>query len=223
MSRETGTQRGGGGIGELVGVLRQVQQEAGLPIGVVFIDWAGVACQRYLETHGKDLKDINHELIRYVDTIRSRVTTEFNCAALVCHQLTGQVNKRKPGYVPTHSDAAWCSEFANMATSAMCIGNKDQELAVCQFVASKTRDAQSIPSLWLQIRGELQMMEPTTEYELDNTTGRPLRRAEAAQVNERAGQRQVAEALEARGHAVQPGHAPQGQATLAPSRNRNVG
>lgn len=183
-SREAGPPAGDGGVAEIRMALDRVQQETGLPLGLIVVDWAGDACSRWLYAQGKDAdRNLPIELKDYIKRIHSLITAPFGARALVVHQLKGAVNNRPPTTLPHHSEAEWCASFAVNAWFAFCLGTKDQFSNTCMLACTKTRRGQGAQPIVCQIDGAFgQLVQADHAFRPDPASRRILPRNEAEAV-----------------------------------------
>jgi len=178
------TSEGGNGhINEVVYKLDQLQNDYGMPINKVILDWAGVAVDRYMEVDNNTEKTTKtQELGKYVRRVHDQITTQFGCTAWVMHQLRGQVSRTAPGIPLQHTDAEWCSGFAQSAWTALVLGTKDNVQNLCSLNASKTRQSAGKQSQIMYIDGEFSQLVPRSGLTLDPHTRSIVSRHEAAQI-----------------------------------------
>jgi hypothetical protein len=156
---------GRGHITEIRQKLAALQQKRGLPIRAVFVDWAGVLVRNYLlASYGKvESSTMSLELAGVLHRCKSELAAPFGTTVWISHQVAGRHTGRPPATRPHHSEAQWCTSFADYAWFAFCLGNKDEEHNVCQFVASKTRHGESGPPVLLKINGAFCRMEDVSD------------------------------------------------------------
>jgi len=147
---------GRGGIGEIRQKLTAIQQKRGLPIKAVFIDWAGELVDNWLlATNAKGVEGSQRalELAGLIRRCKSELAIPFQTTVWVSHQMAGRFTSAPPARRPHHNEAEWCTSFANNAWYAFCLGTKDEEHSVCQFVATKTRHGEAGPPTILRVNG----------------------------------------------------------------------
>ena len=156
---------GRGHVTEVRQKLAALQQKRGLPIRAVFLDWAGEMIHNYLmATYGKvEPGSLALELTGLIGRCKTELAVPFNCTVWVSHQVAGRFTSLPPARRPHHSEAQWCTSFADRAWFAFCLGNKDIEHSVCQFVASKTRHGESGPPALLKINGAFCRMDDVSD------------------------------------------------------------
>lgn len=156
---------GRGHVTEIRQKLTALQQKRGLPIRAVFIDWAGEMIRNYLMAeYGKvESSTMALELAGLIHRCKSEIAAPFNTTVWVAHQMAGRFTGMPPARKPHHSEAQWCTSFADNAWFAFCLGNKDAEHGVCQFVASKTRHGESGAPVLLKINGAFCRMEDVSD------------------------------------------------------------
>lgn len=166
---------GRGHITEIRQKLLAIQDKRKMPIRAVMIDWAGEMIRNYLIATGRpyDGGTMALELAGLLHKAKSEIAVPFDCTVWVAHQLRGASCKQPPSYIPHHSEAQWCTSFADNAWFAFCLGTKDTEHNVCQLVASKTRHGESSPPVICKIDGGFcRMVDVSTVFEVDPHTKR---------------------------------------------------
>jgi RecA/RadA recombinase len=178
---------GNGHIPEITAKLHAIQNEYGMPIKAVFIDWAGALVQNYLQrTLGQyDGGQMSLNLQTLTNRAKQEVAMPFDCVVWLPHQLKGTLTNMAPAKMPHHSQGQWCSTFADHAWYAFVLGVKDEEHNVCQFGATKTRHSASTPPTILRVDGALgRMTEVANHYEVDPITKRLTPKSEASKWRE---------------------------------------
>lgn len=166
---------GKGHVPELRQKLMAIQEKRGMPIRAVFIDWAGEMIRNYLigQNRATDPGITSLELAGLVHRCKNEIAMPFNCTVWVPHQLAGRMCKLPPGRLPHHSEAQWCTSFADNAWYALCMGTKDEQHGVCQFVATKTRHSGGVPPTLLKVDGAFcRMVDVTKTFAVDKITNR---------------------------------------------------
>lgn len=109
---------GNGYIPEIVSYLSRVE----FPISSVFIDYAGIFCERYMRANGMDEKGYRYLLKTFGDQCRSEISARFACTTWILHQLKGALGKSSPTKLMHHSDAGESADFANNLVVCGCLG-----------------------------------------------------------------------------------------------------
>ena len=174
---------GFGGISEVRAIIETAQDKAGIPIGYILLDWAGMAVRRNMRYAGRSVDKISLELVDYVQTIKDMVVSPLGAPALVAHQLRGLANRNSPTKLPDHTDAEWCSSFAVNAPYALVIGPKDREANACLFGVTKTRRGAGSAAVLCKINGDFCEMVPAgKELQIDPHTKRIVSRRDISQI-----------------------------------------
>lgn len=173
-STAEGPPRGFNGISEIPPILDHYQQESGMPIKLVVIDWAGMAVTRWILHGGGSLdKQLTVELSSFVQTVGEKIAKPFDCSAWVTHQVTGQANKRSPAATMNHADASRCSAFADFAGFAFVFGTKDTKTNTCMLWCTKTRRAEASGRVICHVNGSFsEIVAADNEFMLDPVTNR---------------------------------------------------
>lgn len=157
---------GRGHVTEVAQKLTAVQQDRGMPIRMVILDWGGNLVANYLQaTEGRiDSGGMSLQLQNLINRAKQELASPFNCTVWVPHQLKGALNDRPPAKLPHHSEAQWCSSFSDHAWYAFVLGSKDKEHNVCQFGATKTRHGETPAPVILKIDGALCAMRDVSQH-----------------------------------------------------------
>jgi len=177
---------GRGHVTEVAHKLTAIQQKHGMPIRMVVLDWAGIMMSNYLQaTQGKiEGSGLSLELQNLINRAKQEIAAPFNTTVWIPHQLKGTLTDRAPAKLPHHSEAQWCSMFADHAWYAFVLGTKDKEHSVCQFGASKTRHGETPAPTILKIDGAFcRMVDVSEHFEVDDVSHRLTPRSEAAKVH----------------------------------------
>jgi replicative DNA helicase len=128
------------GIDDLVVALKAIREESGKPIAWVGIDYAGLVVNRYMNERNIAQDQKRHYLNSFVLDAIAKIAIPFKCPVWCLHQLNVEGNKRQPGQVIHHSQAAEATAFAHNASFAFQLGNKDKN-ELCSLFCTKTRRA----------------------------------------------------------------------------------
>lgn len=91
-------------------------------IAGVVIDYVGRAVKDYV---GDDFSRISDEIARFMDDCRRQIANRWNCPVWLIHQLNGEANKKRPGDVQHHRDAADCRRFGDTLDGCFVLGQRD--------------------------------------------------------------------------------------------------
>jgi len=181
---ESGVTYGRGGITEVRGLLDHLSREAEMPIGTLYLDWAGDAVRTELIAQNKDpAANQTAALGQYVSNVGRQISKPLGCTTWVAHQIRGSIGNRSPTTLPTHFDAEQCSSFAVNAAWAIVMGTKDMETETCLLGVTKTRDGSSMAPLIVKINGAFGRLDNAEDrYAIDSTSQRIMERSEAARM-----------------------------------------
>lgn len=151
---------GSGGIDEIVSYLSRYQQ----PIRSVYIDYAGILCERLMAAKNLDEKNYRYLLKTFGDRCRQEIAARFGCTAWVLHQLKGAMGKSMPTKLMHHSDAGESADFANNMTVCGCLGVADPFTGCRRLNWSKCRylPNDKITPPTLRINDHFAIMEDVT-------------------------------------------------------------
>lgn len=174
---------GNGFIPELVSYLSRYDQ----PIHSVFIDYAGILCERYMNASGKTDPFYYRQLLKgFGDQCRKQISEAFKCTTWVLHQAKGDAGNTSPTRLMHHTDAGESKDFAvNMAVCG-CLGVEDPTSGCRRFDFSKVRykSHEDVPPLVLRINDRFAKMEDvTSQYVIDKAKRRFLKANEANAIN----------------------------------------
>jgi RecA/RadA recombinase len=128
------------GIDDLVVALKAIREESHKSIAWVGIDYAGLVVNRYMNERNVPQDQKRHYLNSFVLDAIAKIAIPFKCPVWCLHQLNVEGNKRLPGQVIHHSQAAEATAFAHNASFAFQLGNKDKN-ELCSLFCTKTRRA----------------------------------------------------------------------------------
>jgi len=149
---------GRGYIDEIVSYVSRYE----VPIRTIFIDYAGIFCERHLAATGKEAdKNYRFLLKTFGDRCRQELAARFNCTVWVLHQLKGSVNKARPTVLMHHSEAGESADFANNMAVCGCLGVADTHTGCRRLNWSKCRyvAADKITPPTLRIDSQFALME----------------------------------------------------------------
>jgi len=162
---------GNGGIPEIRGILNMVLEEKQRPLDSLYIDYAGLVCQRMLELKYGHSDGIVRELGGFVDKVNAQISKQFNTVTWVLHQVNGVAQKASPTVKLHHTSAEWCKAFANNAYLALVLGTKDQNSSACMLAATKTRRSETPKPIVCRIKGKLsKLADASNELTVDPHT-----------------------------------------------------
>lgn len=160
------------GIDDIVMALKALRDEGRRP-GWVAIDYSGLVVDRYMDERGVHKDQKRHYLNQFVLDSIAKIAIPFNVPVWNLHQVNVEGNKRAPGGVIHHSQAAEATAFAHNAWFAFQLGAKDHN-NMCSLFCTKTRRAAgTISPPVLQINGEYCRMDDVSkDMEYDPVLGR---------------------------------------------------
>ncbi len=152
---------GFGYIEEIVSYLSRYQQK----IRTVYIDYAGIFCERYMTANNMDEKNYRYLLKTFGDRCRQEISVRFGATTWVLHQLKGSMGKSSPTKLMHHSDAGESADFANNMVVVGCLGIGDPytgcrrlNWSKCRYMAS---DKLTAPTL--RINDNFAIMEDVSQ------------------------------------------------------------
>jgi len=127
---------GNGYVDEIVSNLSRCLQ----PIRSVFIDYAGILCERYLAAIGTDDPSRYRYLLKtFGDRCRKEIAERFGCTVWVLHQVKGEAGTAKPSKLIHHSEAGESKDFATNMAVCGCLGVADPATGCRRLNFSKVR------------------------------------------------------------------------------------
>lgn len=178
--------RGAGLVDELAAAIRADQRKKGNP-GVygVFVDYAGAAVERYLDSRELDRKDMRHYLKPFPLHCKQKIAVPFQTSVWVAHQLSGNANSKGSGSRQHHTDAAETKSFAENLVFCFTVGVKDQQTNNCLLAKTKARRAGGSPDRIIRVAGELWRVEDVDHlYMVDPHTDRIALRSDMNRVHD---------------------------------------
>ena len=153
----------------------------------IFIDYAGLMCDRYLESKGTVDKDASRKLLKACgDNCRKQLSERFGCTTWLLHQLKGAAGEYPPTKLIKHTDAAECRDFAVNLAVCMCLGTPDEKTGCRRLNFSKVRYRSNEVTLPVTLRPHdklAEMCDVTRDYTVDETSRRFLTASEAHTVH----------------------------------------
>lgn len=134
-----GNQQGRGYLGEMASILDRVSQERQVPISMVLIDYAGLACERYMEARKEKIDNKTAHLSRFGDHCRTMLVDRFGCAVWALQQASGEANTKSPATALKHTDTRDSKTFCDNMNYAVCLGMPDPRSRVQVMYLSKSK------------------------------------------------------------------------------------
>ena len=137
---------------------------------LVVVDYAGLMAKRHMKSIGADVNALRHFISDVPDMLRNMIADHYHCPVWIVHQLSGDANKKSPGAVYHHTDAAEARNFGENLDFAFIVGNlTDNQLG--QITASKHRRTGPAPPSVIEVKGEMNMViHRKNEYVVDKQT-----------------------------------------------------
>lgn len=163
---------GFGFIDEITSYLARYTQK----IRAVYIDYAGIFCERYMQAKGLDEKNYRYLLKTFGDRCRQEISARFGCTTWILHQLKGAVGTSKATKLMHHSEAGESADFANNLTVCLCLGTVDPFTGCRRLNPSKVRylPGDKITPPTLRINDDFAIMEDVTRLFIPSDTGQFL-------------------------------------------------
>ena len=133
---------GSGYVDEIVSVLEGIKilnNEYGY--FSVIIDFAGLACERYLHAAGLEDGQLRHLLKGFGDRCRREISERYRCTTWIMHQIAPSNATKSPTQPLHHSMAAESRAFAEYLAICGCLGVPDPKTGCRLLNLSKTRYA----------------------------------------------------------------------------------
>lgn len=146
-------------------------------VGVIVIDYAGLAAWRYIGEHGVEATELRHYIGRFGDCCKKELAVPLNAPVWVFHQLTGEANKRTHKVQQHYTDAAESKGFAENLAFCFALGTKDDETNTLLFSCSKARRAQVGHPPTLVIEGDFFRLTESKQFTYDTKTKSFIRKS----------------------------------------------
>ncbi len=176
---------GNGGIDEIVSVISRNLQRRRQNLRSTYIDYAGLICERYMQSKGMDERNYRHLLKRFADDTRKKISERFHATSWILHQMKGDAGRAQPTKLMHHTDAAESKDFANNLAVCLCLGVPDPLTGCRRLNPSKVRfrPNEKLPPVTLRIDDEFAVMVDVTDnYVAEEAGGRFMTTAEADSV-----------------------------------------
>jgi len=190
---DMGSERGHGGLQEVVAILEQ-ERAAGRVPGIVVLDYIGVCARRHLAKTSKDAgkaKDLlTEEVNSFPSKAKEQIGKHFGVPVWLMHQYAGAANKKAPGSPMHHTEASQAKSVGENADFCICMGNKDPESRVMRVDCTKARRGGTDGRTTLmQLDGEFARVRAADEdFIFDPTTNRIVSRRLCAEIQGEAAQ-----------------------------------
>jgi len=189
---------GRGGIDEIVGYVYRIAEQTGRRIRAVFIDYAGLVVEQYLQSQG-GMDERNYRLLlkTFGNDCRKRIAEQFGTTCWIVHQLKGDVGKSSPIKLMHHTDAAESKDFAVNLAVCGCIGTPDPRSGCRRLNWSKLRyrPNEKVAPVTLKIHDMFAtMFDASSLFQIDEAGRQFITRDDAREIGgtEAATQRQQA-------------------------------
>lgn len=173
---DNNTKRGTGYVKEIRQIieadLHRKEQKSGRKheVGVIVIDYAGLAARRYMTEHDISDDELRHYISRFGYECKRELAVPLNCPVWVFHQLTGEANKRTSAVQQHYTDAAESKSFAENLAFCFALGTKDEEHNTLLFSCSKARRAKIGNPPTLVMEGEFFRLAESKNFFYDLKT-----------------------------------------------------
>lgn len=161
---------GSGGIAEIAACLQRLVDETGCGIRTVVIDYAEIACRRYMSARNWPEERLRHLLTSWGDEVRMQISERFRCATWSLQQATGEANKYPPWKLLTIADIKECRAFAENLAVCGCIGVEDPTTG-CRYInwaKMRYRPKTSAPPSLVKVHPQwAELIDVSDRYQLD--------------------------------------------------------
>ena len=150
--------------------------------GLVTVDYAGAAVERFFGATGLAYQDYRHYLGGFPLQLKREVANVFDCPVWVSHQLNAASNNRTATKISHHTDAAEARNFAENLDFCFQIGTKTRD-NLCAFGATKHRRTAPSDPVVIKIVGQYGRIDWATEYMLDSNYHRIVLKSDYNRIN----------------------------------------
>jgi hypothetical protein len=144
-----------------------IQMRNGQQPRAVFIDWAGILCERHMDSIGVTRDQIRHYLGPFGGMVRRQISERFQTTSWIAHQIKGSELTSSPTKLLHHSMAAESTAFATELAVCGCIGVPDADSGCRRLNFSKIRyrDQVEVEPVTVRIHPLFNMLEDvSTRY-----------------------------------------------------------
>lgn len=134
-------------------IISRDQQSCGnCGVGLIVLDYAGLAVRKYLAAHGRRMEELRHHLVAWGGSAKAELAEPFSCPVWCLHQLGTEAASRPAGSLPKMTDSAEARNFLENMDFGFYVGvpNKDN---LCVVAMVKQRRAGRMPERIWQIDG----------------------------------------------------------------------
>lgn len=152
---------GHGYIPEIVSYLARINQ----PIHSVYIDYAGLVCERHMQSEGQNDPHFYRRLLKnFGDNCRKQISEKFHATTWALHQSKGEAGNASPFRLMHHTDAGESKDFAVNMAVCLCLGVPDPHTGCRRLNPSKVRyrPNEDVPPMTLRIHDKFAYMEDVT-------------------------------------------------------------
>lgn len=171
--------KGFGGIEEIAVSIEELQEKERKKVRIIFIDWAGLAVDRYMdkkEIKNRDAAIKSSELRSFVERARSQLSAKFNCSVWITHQLSGAVSHKGMGYNFDLSDAAdsktihQFADFGFIMSPIQHLNIDNIRAAYTRFICKKARRSDIKREILVRLFGEINrvVIDPNVRYDFND-------------------------------------------------------
>lgn len=176
--------RGGGGIREVVSLLKQAESRKGWRPGLVLIDYANAMVSRAIYNSGrKPADDTRHEIKSLASMSRTLVASPYDIPVWIMQQFATRETAKRWDATLHASQAAECSAFFEPLDSCFTLGNRDPKTHVAYVKCDKSRGTDGVthPRAMVQLQGDFSRFV-CAEGRYSVVAGRPVSVSEASQI-----------------------------------------
>lgn len=162
--------RGSGGVPEIVAVVEQMCEKAGMELGFICIDYSGLLVERNLVATGKmtggGVDNVYMPLKMLPDTLRYSLAAPYGATVMLAHQIAGAAAGQKPFHRYLHHfDVQGCKAFAENVHSCVCVNKEDPDTGARLINFSKIRyGAPDKPTGIIMIKREYCAIDLVTDH-----------------------------------------------------------
>jgi hypothetical protein len=136
--------RGSGGVAEIVAVVERLCEKAGMELGFICIDYAGLLVERHMAATGRisggGVDNVWLPLKTLGDVLRSHLAAPTGATVVLAHQIAGDAAGKKPFHKYLHHfDVQGCKAFAENTHSCLCVNSGDPDTGARLINFSKIR------------------------------------------------------------------------------------
>jgi len=164
---------GQGYVPEISAILDQWAQRTGRGFRSVFVDYAGLSCDRFMAAMSYDESKLRHLLRSFGNECKKSIAEKFNCTTWVAQQIRGDACNKNPTALLHHNDASESKSFGENMALCGCIGSADRQSGcrVLNFSKVRYKAQERVPPVTFRINERFAIIDDMTNAMVADASG----------------------------------------------------